>query len=330
MYMALGVQCAGHPKTRVHGMRRAGALLGVVALLGLAYSLLINPLYGTYPRAWPLPEPDPWIDIYKTGHCTLSTPLREGVSPEWPSAIPPLLHFVVKSRSEQRRRHADNTASLFEKEVGGRVLLWDDHRCRAAVHCTAWRGYAGRFDRETWGPFKADLCRYAVLYLHGGLYVDDDLEFIQSPGAPLRPQDTLVAPREYGLLRGYNSGIFQAYLAAAPQHPAIKNVIRELNSAPAWVSTDWNRIMLLKQMETAPDARMFHESKLPPNHKLWRDTCNATGFCNLVISEDDGNPIRAHTHPYAFSHTPGSRIYPVTQSKNKTRQRKLLQSRDAI
>ena len=297
--------------------RASGPVLGVVVVLGLAYGLLVNPLYGTYPSAWPLSEPDPWIDSYKGDLCTLPEQSVRAASPEWPSAIPPLLHFVVKSRTELRGRHIGNeerTAGLFEREVGGRVLLWDDHRCRAAVHCMAWRGYAGRFDRETWGPFKADLCRYAVLYLHGGLYVDDDLEFLQNPGAPLRPQDTLVSPLEYGLLRGHNSGIFQAYLAAAPQHPAIGNVIKELNGAPAWVSTDWNRIMLLKQMRAAPDARMFYESKLPLGHVLWRDTRNASGVCNLVISEDGNNPIRPHTRPYAFSHTLGSRNCRVSAS----------------
>mgnify|MGYP002814553384 CR=1 FL=1 len=288
----------------------SGPPLCLLVVLGLAYGLLVNPLYGTFPRSWPLPEPDPWIDNYKARACALPEPALNGVSPAWPSAIPPLLHFVVKSLSEQRRRHVGNeerTAAMFEKEVGGRVLLWDDHRCRAAVHCTAWRGYAGRFDRETWGPFKADLCRYAVLYLHGGLYVDDDLEFIQPPGAPMRPQDTLVAPREYGLLRGHNSGIFQAYLAAAPQHPAIGQVIQQLNSAPAWVSTDWNRIMLYKQMQAAPDARMLYESRLPPGHKLWRDARNASSFCNHVISEDGSNPIHPHTRPFAYSHALGSR-----------------------
>ena len=293
---------------------KANPVLCVAALVItlLAFGYLINPLYGTFPGKWPLPEPDAWLDRYAAGACVLPDPSPGAASPEWPSAIPPLLHFVVKSRSAQRRRHVDNeerTAAMFENEVGvgGRVLLWDDHRCRAAVRCLVWRGYAGRFDRETWGPFKSDLCRYAVLYLHGGLYVDDDLEFVQRPGAPLRPQDTLVAPREYGLLRGHNSGIFQAYLAAAPQHPVLDNLIQQLNRAPAWVSTDWNRIMLLKQMRAAPDARAFHESELPPNHALWRDTRNSSGFCNVVISEDGTNPIGVHTRPYAFSHVLGSR-----------------------
>lgn len=296
-------------------VRRACALLGAVTVLGLTYGLLVNPLHGTFPRTWPLPEPDPWIDSYKAQKCTLpehherNVPL-EAPSSQWPSAIPPLLHFVVKSLSAQRHRHVGNeerSSAMFEKEVGGRVLLWDDHRCREAVRCMVWRGYAGRFDRETWGPFKADLCRYAVLYLHGGLYVDDDLEFIQSPGAPLRPQDTLVAPREYGLLLGHNSGIFQAYLAAAPQHPVLKNLIQQLSGAPAWVSTDWNRIMLLQHIQRAPDARTFHESKLPQNHALWRDARNASGLCNVVISEDGTNPIGVRTKPYAFSHVLGSR-----------------------
>lgn len=303
-------------------MRRvceASALLWTAVVLGLAYGLLINPLYGAFPAAWPLPESDPWIDSYQAGLCTLPDPSSGAASSAWPSAIPPLLHFVVKSRSAQRRRHVNNeerTVDMFRREVGdgGRVLLWDDHRCRAAVRCTTWRAYAGRFDRETWGPFKADLCRFVVLYLHGGLYVDDDLEFVQRPGAPLRPQDTLVAPREYGLLRGHNSGIFQAYLAAAPEHPAIGDLIRQLNNAPAWVSTDWNRIMLLRHMQAAPDARMLQESKLPPGHALWRDTRNATGFCNHVISEEATNPINLRTKPYAFSHVLGSHNCPWSGS----------------
>ena len=74
---------------------------------------------------------------------------------------------------------------------------------------------AGRFDRERWGPFKADLCRYAVLYLHGGLYVDDDLEFIQSPGAPLRPQrnDLDITADEAAAAKAYALGDSRGELA---------------------------------------------------------------------------------------------------------------------
>lgn len=310
--------CEAQPRNNDHDHRQRPlrrvlcvGCLSVPALL-LGHSLLVNPFYGAFPGAWLLREPDPWLDSYVAERCTLPTHAFGATSPKWPRAIPPLLHLVVKNRSAQRRRHVDNeerTASMFEAEVGGggRVVLWDDDRCRAAVRCVARTGYAGRFDRETWGPFKADLCRYAVLYLHGGLYVDDDLEFIQDPGAPLRPADTLVAPREYGLLRGHNSGIFQAYLAAAPQHAALGDLIRELDNAPTWVSTDWNRVMLLKRMQAAPDARTFHESKLQPGHPLWRDARNATGFCNHVISEDDRDPIGVRTRPYAYSHALGSR-----------------------
>ena len=293
--------------------RRAEIALGscVTCALLVGYGLMVNPMVGLFTGVLRSTEADPWQDAYAASECTMPLSPGGAASTSWPDEIPPLLHFVFKSFAA-KHRHLENeerTAALFEGEVGvnGRVYLWDDARCSVAVRCVGGHGLAGRFARETRGPLKADLCRYAVLRLHGGLYVDSDLEFLRDPGAPLRPSDTLVAPIEAGRQKGHRSGIFQSYIAAAPGHPVLQQVLKELNHAPAWVSTDSNRLMLFEAMENSPDARMFYESVLPTNHPLYHDPRNFTALCNYVISEDNALPIRVTTRPYAFSHVVGSR-----------------------
>jgi hypothetical protein len=112
----------------------------------------------------------------------------------WPVAIPTLLHFVVR-RADAISVNMRSTARLFMQEVrgAGKVIIWTDGECRRAIQCLPEAlepsTLLARWDGERHGPYRADLCRYVLLYVHGGLYVDDDLEFIAPPGAALMPND---------------------------------------------------------------------------------------------------------------------------------------------
>jgi hypothetical protein len=69
------------------------------------------------------------------------------------------------------------------------------------------------------GAFKADLFRYCVLYVQGGVYADIDVRpLVPSLDELLRPGIRLITPKQDGLCR---CGVWQGLLAAAPGHPAL-------------------------------------------------------------------------------------------------------------
>lgn len=70
---------------------------------------------------------------------------------------------------------------------------------------------------QTKGMFKSDVCRMAQLYLHGGLYLDNDVELVSSAVLnDLKGGFDLVSSIALG-----GELIFQAILAAPPNHPLI-------------------------------------------------------------------------------------------------------------
>lgn len=69
------------------------------------------------------------------------------------------------------------------------------------------------------GAFKADLFRYCVLYVEGGVYADIDVRpLVPSLSELLRPGIRLITPKQDGLCQ---CGVWQGLLAAAPGHPAL-------------------------------------------------------------------------------------------------------------
>ena len=254
------------------------------------------------------------------------------VSESWPTAIPPLLHFVVKDSSARARsQNMNRSIALFQRETGGRgkVIVWGDDKCRATFRCLGGSlgdALALRFDQEKHGPYKSDLCRYAVLNLHGGLYIDDDLQFIAPPGAVLQPSDTFVAPRESRVSAKSSSarmGLFQAYLAAAPAHVAIASTLNALAQQQPGGSfvhgMRRNREILLEQVtrkhqhshraskqagDPSVGVRFLREGGLHRDDPLWRPF----GVnCNCVVRD---NAKRV----YFYSHVYGSPSCPVVHS----------------
>lgn len=59
--------------------------------------------------------------------------------------------------------------------------------------------WSSRYNQVTKGVVKADLGRYAILYVHGGLYIDTDYKFLRYPVGMLNARCTL--PIEDGEMR---------------------------------------------------------------------------------------------------------------------------------
>ena len=76
------------------------------------------------------------------------------------------------------------------------------------------------------GAYKADLWRYCVLYIHGGVYVDSKSELLVSLNDVLSDNLQFLSVRDIDWpnneFKGY---ICQAFICARPKHPFLKQVI---------------------------------------------------------------------------------------------------------
>jgi hypothetical protein len=103
----------------------------------------------------------------------------------------------------------------FWGEPSAVATLLTDEGCMRVLNATEPR-LLEYFAREK-GMFKADMCRIAELYLHGGYYFDVDLLAVH----PVSPPDSVG----FSSVRSSiwpKKGFFQAFTASAPGHPILK------------------------------------------------------------------------------------------------------------
>lgn len=106
-----------------------------------------------------------------------------------------------------------------------RRVLWDDDECHAFIHRHFGRDVARRFT-ELQGCFRADLFRYCVLYVNGGIYMDIKTELIRPVGEcfPDRSKLCLILTENevHGILI---KTIYQGILACPAGHPLMLHLI---------------------------------------------------------------------------------------------------------
>jgi hypothetical protein len=100
-------------------------------------------------------------------------------------------------------------------------VLFDDADCRKFLLDNFGGVYAQAFDSVLPGAFKCDFWRYAMLYVHGGVYLDIDMV----PLVPLKEligeKDELVSIVDIKHNENTPCGIYQAFIACRPQHPVL-------------------------------------------------------------------------------------------------------------
>jgi mannosyltransferase OCH1-like enzyme len=140
--------------------------------------------------------------------------------------IPHILWFTYKHNileTQQPKVFYDNIMKTIEayrsewKESNATVNFLLDENCTQLLREVDKRentALAQAFQEEPRGDFKADLCRLAALFLHGGYYFDVDLEVVK----PLQ-LDPLIS---FSTARDAGASFFQAFLAATPGHPLLR------------------------------------------------------------------------------------------------------------
>jgi hypothetical protein len=138
------------------------------------------------------------------------------------SLIPKKIYQSWKTK-ELSGKMATNVSKVQKLNPEYEHVLYDDKDCREFLLQHFGQNYADAFDALIPGAFKCDFWRYAMLYVHGGIYMDIDME----PLVPFReiidPENEFVSIVDKKHLFTPKCNIYQAFLAAKPKHPIMYN-----------------------------------------------------------------------------------------------------------
>jgi hypothetical protein len=83
-------------------------------------------------------------------------------------------------------------------------------------------------EENIFGKFKSDLCRLVQLYLHGGIYFDNDFELMDPS---FIDNSTFLSVKSVD-----DQTIFQALIMSESHHP-VKNIVAFISKICRWVTT---------------------------------------------------------------------------------------------
>eukprot|EP00931_Biecheleriopsis_adriatica_P118703 TRINITY_DN94046_c0_g1_i1.p1 TRINITY_DN94046_c0_g1~~TRINITY_DN94046_c0_g1_i1.p1 ORF type:complete len:285 (-),score=52.68 TRINITY_DN94046_c0_g1_i1:147-1001(-) len=144
-------------------------------------------------------------------------------------AIPNRLLFNYKqsllSNPSALPLHAANVQKLISKYHDMEVEFLDDAGCAQTIARAHSESLASYYQSEDFGPYKSDVCRLAQLLENGGYYLDNDLEFVSDF------RDAIPVDASFVSVAHPNKDIFQAFTAASPGHPLIKQTLDGMHKA---------------------------------------------------------------------------------------------------
>jgi len=124
---------------------------------------------------------------------------------------------------------AANLANTLHVHPGVRGTCLDNWQCIDIIRqaeVSIWGSSAGlarAFQRETDGSFRGDICRAAVLWLHGGFYSDVDT-------VSTHDWRSVLAGTTFSTATAKGGWLFNAVMAATPRHPVLRWYMQGLAS----------------------------------------------------------------------------------------------------
>ena len=112
------------------------------------------------------------------------------------------------------------------KQAGWEYRFYTDDDARGFIQKHFSKEVLQAFDALIPGAFKADLFRYCVLLITGGVYADTDVLMKTDLEAAIPPDVGFMVPLDSpGVESGHNSCLWNGFMASAPGHPVLARVI---------------------------------------------------------------------------------------------------------
>lgn len=184
--------------------------------------------------------------------------------------LSPLVEYYSKKFSSYEYYHFDNND----------ILTYFNNN-----PITGFEDIKKKFYQIRSGPHKADLIRYYLLYLNGGIYFDTDIEIIDN-------LDNIIQNYSFVGVTTSESVAFNGFIACVPKHPIIHRALINIYNHPVQsdymyfckrlleyikeyllIKKDDEKILILKEhfisknrtkittVESAQDIKMFHHYK---------------------------------------------------------------------
>jgi len=159
-------------------------------------------------------------------------------------SIPHKMHFIWMQKnllvepltSQTERDNAENVRAIADMNPEYETNFYDDAACQRECRQTGIEGVPELYEamrgapQPLWfGPSSwanmADVCRLAILYNHGGIYMDSDMAMRLPFKAWLREDVSFVAPMS---VCKHKRDIFNSLLGASPGHNAIRLALERM------------------------------------------------------------------------------------------------------
>jgi Glycosyltransferase sugar-binding region containing DXD motif len=216
------------------------------------------------------------------------------------------------------------------------VLFWTDHECIESLG-RVYPSLVPFFQNETEGMYKADICRGAALYEHGGFYLDVDVGVRHSLWQDLRTSTEFVTARVHRQ-SNYPGHFFQAILGAKAKSPVLFRYLRlfekhytgleRVKKGPLGVILLKRAWEYVSQSDSSLQSKTELYQEILYNPRLFPDlhpapTWGTRRACHFVVvatvnreenvemivpSNQDGKPMKLQVP--ALSRIPGSRMCP--------------------
>jgi len=141
-----------------------------------------------------------------------------------------------------------NMSRLIEswKRSGWTYHFWDDDAAAAFLSLHFPPEVRDAYDSIIPGAFKADLFRYCVLLIQGGIYADMDVMLESNLDAAVPPDVGFMVPVDApGIKPDKRMCLWNGFIAAAPAHPflarAIEHVVNNIRNR--YTVVDYDRMM---------------------------------------------------------------------------------------
>ncbi|GAX18267.1 hypothetical protein FisN_20Lh029 [Fistulifera solaris] len=161
------------------------------------------------------------------------------------------------------------------QQAGWQYEFYDDDRAAQFLKAHFPPAVHEAYDALLPGAYKADLFRYCVLLIMGGVYADVDVLLESGLDELILPSVGFMAPQDTpGTESGHRCCLWNGFLAVAPAHPfiaqAIQNVVNHVRNR--YTSVDYDDMLC-----PDPDFSISH---------TW-DTLLTAGPCVLGVSVND-------------------------------------------
>ena len=115
-----------------------------------------------------------------------------------------------------------NTEFIKQSNPAFNYMLFDDNDCREFIKTNFNIDVLNAFDKLVPGAYKADLWRYCILYVKGGIYLD--IKYVPINGFKL----ITLMEKEHWVLDIDNNGIYNALIVAKPGNSILLEAINHI------------------------------------------------------------------------------------------------------